>query len=134
MSEDILRRSKLLCYFQIDDSIKADLPELYRPEILPLSLFHFHYPALYFPTLFTHFKPLLPENITENHLRLKYKGEELPVDLPIGLFVENYSTLTVCYSQLACPEGFKLMMINWKKGYTIVNKEGGCDHVFKKLN
>ena len=26
------------------------------------------------------------------------------------------------------------MMISWKKGYTIVNKEGGCDHVFKKLN
>ena len=26
------------------------------------------------------------------------------------------------------------MMISWKKGYTIVNKEGGCDHLFKKLN
>ena len=25
-------------------------------------------------------------------------------------------------------------MISWKRGYTIVNKEGGCDHVFKKLN
>jgi hypothetical protein len=25
-------------------------------------------------------------------------------------------------------------MTSWKKGYTIVNREGGCDHVFKKLN
>ncbi len=26
------------------------------------------------------------------------------------------------------------MMVSWKKGYTIVNREGGCDHLFKKLN
>jgi hypothetical protein len=54
--------------------------------------------------------------------------------LPIGLFVENNATISVTYVELPCPDGFKLMMISWKKGYTIVNKEGGCDHVFKKLN
>ena len=58
----------------------------------------------------------------------------MPVDLPIGLFVDNYAEVEVDYSELVCPEGFKMLMISWKKGYTIVNKEGGCDHVFKKLN
>jgi len=40
----------------------------------------------------------------------------------------------VTISKFPCPEAFKLMLISWKKGYTIVNKDGGCDHVYKKLN
>lgn len=134
MSEDILKRSKIICYFVIDHAKALECPQLKAPEILPLSLYHFHYPALYSPVLHQHFRSCLPPEVTPNHLRLLHKGKELPVDLPIGLFVNNFDTLTVTFGELPCPEGFKLMMISWKKGYTIVNREGGCDHVFKKLN
>jgi hypothetical protein len=134
MSEEILRRSKIICYFTIDDSLAQDIPQLMAPEIIPISVYHFHYPAIYFPILHKHLQVYLPATVTPNHLRLVHKGKELPVDLPIGLFVDNFDTLSVRYSKLPCPDGFKLMMISWKKGYTIVNREGGCDHVFKKLN
>lgn len=32
------------------------------------------------------------------------------------------------------PDGFTMVKISWKKGYSIVNREGGCDHVFKKID
>jgi hypothetical protein len=54
--------------------------------------------------------------------------------VPIGLFVKPFGEISVTVSKYVSPEAFKLMMISWKKGYTIINKDGGCDHVFKKLN
>ena len=48
--------------------------------------------------------------------------------------MEPFGEVLVTVSKYASPEAFKLMMISWKKGYTIVNKDGGCDHVYKKLN
>jgi hypothetical protein len=73
MSNEVLRRSKLICYFDIAPELSKEVNELYRPEVLPLSVFHFHYPALYFPALFAHFKIYLPPGSTHSNLRLRHE-------------------------------------------------------------
>jgi hypothetical protein len=59
---------------------------------------------------------------------------ELPADLPLGLELENNDIVLVNVRESPVPEGYRLTMTSWKKGYTIVNREGGCDHVFKRIN
>ena len=81
----------MLCYFDIEGSLRQEVDELYRPEVLPLSLFHFHYPAIAFPVLLQHFRVYFPPTATPGNLRLIYQGHQLPVDLPLGLLVTNYS-------------------------------------------
>lgn len=54
--------------------------------------------------------------------------------MPLGLELEDNQTITVAVRETPVPEGFRLTMTSWKKGYTIVNRENGCDHIFRKLN
>jgi hypothetical protein len=133
MSEAVLQKSKLLCYFVLDSSLRKAGDELLEPLTLPLTLFHFHYPPLYYPIVHQHFKNSLPP-CTEHQICFTKNGEELAAELPLGLELENNDVVFVNVRQLPVADGFKLTMTSWKKGYSIVNREGGCDHVFKKLN
>lgn len=56
-----------------------------QPLTLPLIVYHFHYPAVYYPILYEHFKNSLPPQYTKNNLCFKKNGYELPADLPLGL-------------------------------------------------
>jgi hypothetical protein len=35
-----------------------------EPLLLPITVFHFHYPPAYYPTLYKHFKHHLPSKVT----------------------------------------------------------------------
>ena len=61
--------------------------DIYKAITLPLTIYHFHYPALHYPTLFNHFQHYFPANATFRNVRIRYRGKELPSDLPLGLFV-----------------------------------------------
>jgi hypothetical protein len=52
MSEIVLQKSKILCYFTIDPSFPSIKDELLEPFTLPLTIYHFHYPPAYYPTLY----------------------------------------------------------------------------------
>lgn len=93
-----------------------------RPLTLPLVVYHFHYPPVYYPVLFEHFKAMLPGQCTPHHICIKKNGYELPAELPIGLELEDNETVTVAVRESPVPEGFRLTMTSWKKGYTIVNR------------
>jgi len=75
MSDIVLQKSKILCYFTIDSCLPKIDDELMQPLMLPLTIYHFHYPPAYYPTLFQHFEHHFPANITENHLCLKKNGK-----------------------------------------------------------
>jgi hypothetical protein len=64
MSEIVLEKSKILCYFTIDSSLPTIIDELMQPLPLPLTVYHFHYPPTYYPTLYKHFKHHFPANVT----------------------------------------------------------------------
>jgi hypothetical protein len=50
------------------------------------------------------------------------------------LQIDDGDEIEVGVKEQAVPDGFTMVKISWKKGYSIVNKEGGCDHVFKKID
>ena len=99
-----------------------------------MVLYHFHYPALYYSTLHRHFHLHLHPTTTPHQLRFKCNGEVLPSDQPLGLFLRQGDTVQVVVSEFASAEPVRMVVNSWKRGYTIVNKEGGCDHVFKKVS
>ena len=75
MSDSILSRSKVIAYFEIDSSLTKEVEDLYRPETLPLCMYHFHYPALYFKVIFQHFRVYFPEKANHNNVRFRHKGQ-----------------------------------------------------------
>lgn len=74
MSEAVLQRSKILCYFRLEKTIPGVEDELLRPLTLPLVVYHFHYPPVYYPIIFEHFKNMLPSQYTQHHICLKKDG------------------------------------------------------------
>jgi len=85
MTESVLQKSKILCYFKIDKTLGNINDELLVPVPLPLTVYHFHYPSMYFPILHRHFALHIPSKYTPNHLCLRNKGRELSAELPLGL-------------------------------------------------
>lgn len=89
MSHIIYGQNKILCFVELSDELKLNKDKFLEISQLVMTVYHFQYPCIYYEKIFTHFKNLLPKETSCNNIRLTYRDQELPSNLPIGLFVEN---------------------------------------------
>ena len=89
MSHIIYGQNKIICHFELADNLLKNENYFLQINQLVLLVHHYQYPCVHYEKIFNHFRSMLPQKTSYLQIRLVNNGEEIPSDLPLGLFIDK---------------------------------------------